>query len=116
MALVIHEVTVTTGADTDQYHFLADGSSYTGLADETGVTKSADANADRFPAYRVGELLRKGIVIRVAVSYLENGKRRSGKLLVTKAKLAAALSTLDGKSFRGGVIKSARVPRRLSFY
>jgi hypothetical protein len=116
MALTVHQATVTTGTDTDIFHFLAADGSYTGLGDETGVTETPAAGADKFPTYKVSELLRKGVLIRVAISYREGTRNRTGKLVVTKAKLAAALGTLDGKAFRGGVIKSARVPRKQSFY
>jgi hypothetical protein len=115
MALVLHKATITNGTTSKIIFFMAPKDAYTGLSDETGITEAAETDDDEVPS-RVPDILANGALIRVAISYTVGAKRKTGKLLVAKDKLATALGALDGQSYKGGTIKSARVPRKLSFY
>lgn len=115
MTLKMHKAVVGVAPAQRTYFFLAPENTYAGLADETGVVEALETEDDEVPN-RVSDLLANGALIRVAVSYTVGLKKKTGKLLVQKDKLATALGTLDDKAFRGGTIKSARVPRRMSFY
>jgi hypothetical protein len=98
-----------------KYFFMQDPTTYTGLEAVTGVDKATEAQLDA-PRYKVGELLARGIVVRITVSIKDGTKIKTRKLLVTKDKVVAALEGLKGKAVGGGTVTSARVPRRISFY
>lgn len=97
------------------YFFLQNATTYTGLAGETGIDKATDAQEDE-PRHRIGELLARGIVVRIAVSVKDGTRVKTRQLLVTRDKVVTALETLKGKAFAGGTISSARVRRRMTFY
>jgi hypothetical protein len=98
-----------------KYFFLQDPSTYTGLATETGVDKATDAQLDA-PRYKVGELLARGIVVRITASIKVGTTTRTRQILVTRDKVVTALETLKGKALGGGTISSARIKRNMSFY
>lgn len=98
------------------YYFMQAPLSYAGTLDTvTGISAASDAEKD-MPQYKVEALLAKGILFRVVVNYEVAGKRKSSRILVTRDKLGTALDGLIGKSFRQGEIKSARIPRKATFY
>lgn len=97
------------------YFFMQNDGSYTGLKGETGIDKASDAQQDA-PRYKVGELLARGILVRLSVSIKDGTRMKSRQILVTKDKVVTALETLKGKTMAGGIVSSARVPRRMSFY
>lgn len=98
-----------------KYFFLQDPTTYAGLATETGVDKATDAQLDA-PRYKVGELLARGILIRVTASVKVGTATRTRQLLVTRDKVVTALETLKGKAMAGGTVSSARIKRNMSFY
>ena len=118
--LTLHKVTTTNGTETDSYFFLAKPSVYTGdISTQTGVTEAALTEKDE-PRYPVSELLAKGIVTRL-VTYAVEGtgitaRRKTHRLLVTKAKLATALDGLRGKSIGGAVVDSVGFPRKRTLF
>lgn len=97
------------------YFFLQSDTAYTGLATETGIDKATEAQQDA-PRYKIGELLARGILVRLAVSIKDGTRIKTRKLLVTKDKVIPALEGLKNKAYGGGTITSVRVPRRMSFY
>ncbi|MUL39347.1 hypothetical protein [Gloeocapsopsis dulcis] len=108
--------TITKDSVLSRYYFLQAPNSYAGSIDTvSGITKAPDAEKDE-PIVSVGSLLQSGKVFRVAVQYDAGGRRRTGRILVTRDKLATALDALIGKSFRGGVITSARIPTKATFF
>jgi hypothetical protein len=121
-SLVLHKGTVSiggaTGATTKEVFFLAPKDTYTGLTDETGIKEAASDDKDEVP-FRVPDLLAKGYLFRLTVGYEKTGKLRVAKILVAKDKIGVALNKFNSDSagnIRGGKIKSARIPRRMSFY
>ncbi len=111
MAPLTHHTAVITVDNVVTEFYLLQPDQYGAINAETGIAKSATQDIDQ-PVVAVKELLAKGVLIRVAVSYLEGGVRKVGRILVTRQKLDTALAALKGKTFSGGTITSARVPRR----
>jgi hypothetical protein len=98
-----------------KYFFLQSEASYTGVETQTGVDKATDDQLDA-PRYKVGELLARGILIRVTASVKVGTATRTRQLLVTRDKVVAALEGLKGKTVGGGIVTSARIKRNMSFY
>lgn len=115
MALTKYKLTTGLAPAGKSYVFRGGANTYTGLETQTGVDTVTDADKDE-PCVSVAELLGSGAAIGVTVSYMDGTKRKSSRLLVARSKLETALEELPGKTINGGVIKSARVSRRLSFY
>lgn len=115
MAAILQLFKATIDAD-EEYYFLQSPGSYTGDIDTaTGISVATETEQDR-PAMAVSQLVRKAKLFRITVSYIEGTKRRTGKLLCTKAKLATVFDDLNNKGFRGGTIKSVRISQKGSFY
>jgi len=118
MALKLHTTTIPGSGATPSARiifFLAPDNTYTSIGTQTGIDEAGVDDKDEVP-YRVSDLLAKGFLIRLAVSYKDGGKMKVGKILCAKDKVATALEDLPTKAFRGGTITSARVPRRMTFY
>lgn len=119
--MTLHVATIgatTGGAAPDagtKYFFLQDPATYTGLTTETGVDAATAAQLDA-PRYKVGELLARGILVRVTASVKTGTVTRTRQILVTRDKVVTALEGLKGKAIAGGTISSARIKRRMSFY
>jgi hypothetical protein len=115
--LEILKATVTdgtgAGATTASYYFRGSEDVFedTTIQTATGITEAADDEKDN-PLYKVEELLRKGIIIRLAAS-LEDGDQV--KLYCTRAKLNTALD-LVGSTYDGQEITSVRIPLKATFY
>lgn len=115
MAAILELYKATISAD-EEYYFLQSPGSYTGdISTSTGITAASETEEDR-PAISVNNLVRKGKLFRITVSYIEGTRRRTGKLLCTKAKLGTIFDDLNNKSFRGGTIKSVRIAQKAAFY
>ena len=103
-----HKLTVTVGTDTRTYFFLSGKDTYTGVAAETGVDAATAAELDE-PLYPKDELVRKGLLQYVGVSFTKNSKLRFARLAISRSKLGAifdASSGLKGKDFQGGKVVS----------
>lgn len=114
MAPILKLYKATVG--TQNYFFLQSPTSYSGSIDTlTGVAEAADTEFDE-PATSVQNLVSKGKLFRVLVSYTVGTAKRTAKLLVTRANLGTALDGLIGETLRGGTITSARIPQKAQFF
>lgn len=111
--LKLYKATISTD---EEYYFLQSPGSYGGDIDTaTGITVATETEQDR-PSIAVNQLVRKAKLFRITVSYTEGTRRRTGKLLCTKTKLATIFDDLNQKAFRGGVIQSVRISQKAAFY
>lgn len=116
MALVLHKVSITSGSASKVWYFKAPDGTYTGaISTATGVDKAADTEQDEAP-HRVSDLLAKGILTRITVSYGTGTSRKQAKLLCQRTKVGTVLDDLEGKALKSSTISSARIPRSMSFY
>lgn len=118
MAAIFEVVKVTTGdaATAKTYYFKTKAGIYDGaVATATGVTKGTADDQDQ-PTTSIGQLLQKGILIRVKASSTVNGRRRTYSIVCARHKLATILDDLEGMSYNGRALDTARFPTRRTFY
>lgn len=119
MVAILKKYRATTGAagSEREYFFLQNPTSYGGAVDTaTGITAAADTEQDE-PETSVASLLKSGKLFRVNIRYTGGATGfKTAKILVTREKLGTALDTLVGKSFRGGTIVRASIPRKAQFF
>lgn len=111
MAQAVHFITV--GANNAKIGFVTvDG--YSDIGPVVGVSKLG--NADSVDAVsRVGDMLRAGQALRIAVRYKEGTEIKRSVVLCDVDKAPSAIAGLRGKGFSGGTILSASFPRRRRF-
>lgn len=115
MAPILKLFRATISAD-EQYFFLQAPNSYQGSLDTvTGISEATETEQDRADT-PVDRLLKVGVLFRVAIQYTSGTGRKTARLLVTRPKLGTALDGLIGKSFRGGEITKARIPRKAQYF
>lgn len=108
MAREIHWISV--GANNAKIGFVSEDI-YSDIGPVVGVTKLG--NADSVDAVsRVGDMLRAGQALRIAIRYEEEGEMKRSVILCDVDKAPSAIAGLRNKSFSGGTIKSASFPRR----
>lgn len=115
--LVLHRVTVS--AD-EQYFFLARPDTYAGdIGTTCGISKATDTEQDR-PPTKVAALVSNGKLFRLAASYTVGTKKRTVKLLCSKAKLGDVFDALDGKTYSGasgsGTLSAVRVTQKAIYF
>lgn len=115
--LATHALAVGIAPNQRIYYFAGVAGAYTGLKDELGIDETlTDADKGQ-PLTAVKELLNAGVAIRIAVRYTDGTKKRTAKILCARSKLDTALGALAPPAmFMGKPIKSAGVPRRMTFY
>ena len=118
MPAILKKFRATVGATGSEreYFFLQNPTSYGGAIDTiTGVTAATDTEQDE-PETSVASLLKSGKLFRVNIRYVGGPTGfKSAKILVTRTKLGTALDDLIGKTFRGGEIVAASIPRKATF-
>jgi hypothetical protein len=83
---------------------------YEGIKDIVGIRKAESGDTVDDSA-TISELKKRGKAMTLAAIDVD---KKQHKILCAIDKVAAAISTLKGKSFGGKVIKSVSVPRRRS--
>lgn len=68
------------------------------------------------PVYKLEDLLSKGALIRLRVTYASGGASKSARLVCLRSKLATALDGLIGKDYKTGLIISVNIPLKDTFY
>jgi hypothetical protein len=96
-----------------------------GVGTKCGVAKVATPEGDE-ELMPVKELLRTGRLIRAQIQYENNGKKKTGSVLIARTKMGDVLSDdntkqLSGETFKigtvtKGVIKRTYIKRDASFY
>lgn len=113
--LILYRATIGDSPDVTEYWFLQAPNAYGGALDNIcGVKIAAQSEQDN-PRLTVGQLLKTGRLVRVAITYSFGTGRKSAKLLVVRQKLATALDQLVGKTYRGGTILTARTPSKAQY-
>lgn len=119
MPAILKKYRATVGATGSEreYFFLQSPTGYGGAVDTaTGITEATDTEQDE-PETSVAALLKSGKLFRVNIRYTGGATGfRTAKILVTREKLGTALDTLIGKTFRGGTIVKASIPRKAQFF
>lgn len=88
---------------------------YSGVASLVGVQKLTGDPPDGATGTDIADALHNGLIAKIRISYLENGKRKTGNLICSIDKLKSAIKALRGKTFGGHTIKSAYFPSRRRF-
>lgn len=122
----LHKVAVAAagGQPAATYFFeTSDVYATSGIEADVAITKSTDATDTEQPRVAVKELLRAGILVRLAIEYTDTAKAlHRAQLLVAKAQLIAILGgSLNGKSYsvgatKKGTIKEVIFRRRATYY
>ena len=118
MVAIFETVKVSLGptATPKSYLFKSKKGLYDGtIATITGVSKASEAEEDE-PTYDIGQLLQKGILVRVKGRQMVNGKQRTVNLVCSREKVATILEALEGTPYNGREIESASFPVRRTFY
>lgn len=101
-ARVPHKVVVGT---TSVGVYLLD--EYSSIGPLVGVTKVSDTDIPAISG-TVSDLVRRGAIARLKIGYEGTGGRRKyAHIICDLDKVKTAVSTLPGKSFKSGTIKSA---------
>lgn len=118
MAAFLKKYRATVGAagSEREYFFLQSATGYGGSVDTvTGITAATDTEQDE-PETSVASLLKSGKLFRVNIRYTGGSTGfKTAKILVTRQKLGTALDDLVGKTFRGGQIVRASIPRKATY-
>lgn len=118
MAPILKKFRATVGAtgSEQQYYFLQNPTSYGGAVDTiTGIAAATDTEQDE-PETSVASLLKSGKLFRVNIRYqIGTSAAKTAKILVTRDKLGTALDGLIDKTFRGGTIVKASIPRKATY-
>lgn len=80
-----------------------------------GVQKLTNDPPDGATGTDIADAIHNGLIVRLRVSYSENGKRKTGNLVCSAEKVKGAIKALRGKTFGGHTIKSAYFPTRRRF-
>lgn len=107
----VREMHYLTGPGNARVSFLAP-EVYDDIAEIVGVNKLEDDDTDRgifMP--RSTELVRQGLAIKMRIRY-DDGEIRYSTIYCDIDRAPTAVSSLRGKTFNGGTIRSASVPRR----
>lgn len=104
-----------TGGST--YYLRVKAGVYTGaIGTALGISEAPPAEQSK-PQTEVDDLLNAGTVIRlVATVLIGTDERRTVKLLCERSKILTAAGDLIGQAFRGGTIRSVRIPTKATFY
>lgn len=119
MVAILKKFRATVGGagSEREYFFLQNPTSYGGAVDTvTGIRAATDTEQDE-PETSVGSLLKSGKVFRVNIRYTGGPTGfKTAKILVTREKLGTALDELVGKTFKGGQIVKASIPRKAQYF
>ena len=108
MARAVHFIQV--GAGNSKIGFTTDDV-YSEIGPVLGVSKlGANDNVDQL--VEVGQLTKSGAALRLKVRYTVGTEVKRGTVICDIDKAPSAVAGLRGKSFRGGTIASATIPRR----
>jgi hypothetical protein len=106
------KVVVTIGGTATNFYFLGKTADYADapVQTATGIVAAAGAELAQ-PTIKLANLLRKGYLLRVVISYLTAGNvYKTARLVASRDKIATVIAALEATTYKALTIKSARFP------